>query len=366
MRSPFVLAAGLGLLLLVARPAPAQVKGSTTDTSPGSTAPPSEVEGKTLQQWTHDLKHKDPSVREYAIRAVTLFGPANGDVVTLLLERCLDRDTSPRVRAVMAFQVLELRKDDYDRVATAMARRLREDTETVVKYQAAVVLLRFGEYARPALDALVAGARYDPSSTRGAFEYRQICVLALIGAGHTSNGPDARATRALLGALEDTASRVRLEAVIGLGMMGRPTDKTLRELTARKLQIMTTDTDKSVAIWAHASLMQFEGTVTEAGVKAVAKGLSSTDMHLRLQSAKAIGSLGHKAVKAAPGLVEMLRSKDGGEVVMAIWALGQLGDPGEKATDALKELADAKDGDPYVKAVAKATLDKIKGKPEKK
>src|SRR5262245_10969041 len=102
MRIPGCLLAGLAWL----------AAASPVSADPKPTAPPSEVEGKTLNEWKAELKHPDPGNREYAIRAITLFGPASPEVVTLLLDRCLDRDMSPRVRAVQALGILELNKDD--------------------------------------------------------------------------------------------------------------------------------------------------------------------------------------------------------------------------------------------------------------
>jgi HEAT repeat protein len=354
MRSLLTLTTGLCLLL--PRPLAAQITGST--------APPAEVEGKTLAAWRHDLTSPDASTREQAIRAILLFGIPTSDLVTILLDRCRDKDTSPRVRAVMAFQVMSLRKDDYERIAVRMGEMLRSDPEVVVRYQAAVVLLRFGEYARPAV-ATLAFRTTDPQ----AFEVRHVCVMALSVAGRTANGPDPRASEALITASKDPTARVRLEAVMALGTMGRPMDSTLQGKIDRALRARLMDTDKSVAIWAHASQMLFEGKATDAGVKPVIKGLTDPDMHVRLQSAKAVGVLTYmdpKPTAAIPALIDMIRSKDHPEALAAIWALGQFGDPGAKAREALKDFVDGKDGEESVKEAARAALEKMKGiKPKK-
>jgi HEAT repeat protein len=363
MRTSRVLAAVLSLLVVVAPRASAQMIGTGKgDTTPSSPAPPSEIAGKSLSDWEHDLSDKDPSVREQAIRAIVLFGPPSSKVVDLLLNRTKDHDITPRVRAVMAFQVLDLRKEDYDRIVRRMGALVTNDPEVEVKYQAALTLLRFGEHARPALESLVMGC-----SENRALDVRHACVLALVGAGRTDKGPDLRATRALLHRLGRTngypvepAARVRLEAVIALGVMGRPADLATQQLVERSLIGMYNDPDKAVGVWAHASLMFYTGTVTDAGVKAVAKGLSHSEMRVRMQSARALGALGPKAFKAGSEMVPMLKSKDVGEVLMACWALSQLGDPGVKATDALKELAGSKNE--VIKQAAKAALEKLEGK----
>src|SRR5205823_3421076 len=113
-----------------------------------------EVDGKNLTQWMKDLGSGDASTREEAIRAVVLFpGPHAGELVTSLLTRCQDGDTSLRVRAVMALTVLEVRRDEIPRIVKAMGDRLTIDGQAIVRFHAALCLLRFGEDGRDAVGA---------------------------------------------------------------------------------------------------------------------------------------------------------------------------------------------------------------------
>ena len=73
----------------------------------------SEIGGRTFEQWKVDLKHSDPSVRSEAILAIALFGNAATEAIPLLLDRCLDRDASPRVKAVLALTVLEIPEREF-------------------------------------------------------------------------------------------------------------------------------------------------------------------------------------------------------------------------------------------------------------
>jgi HEAT repeat protein len=321
------------------------------------TAPPSEVAGRTLSQWMAELKHPDPSNREEAIRAITLFGPASSEVVTVLLDRCMDRDMSPKVRAVQALAVMELRKEDVPRVIEGLDRRLKEDTQVEVRYQAACALLRFGTGMRMALDGLCAGVQ------DSSWEVRHVCVLALPAAGQTDSGPDPRATRALLAGLRDGASKVRVDAAVGLGAMGKPANSVMLLEVERGLQATMTDRDRSVAVWSVVSLTLLDRPI-DGGLNLVGKALTHSDQRVRLHAARAAAVLGPKAIKhCVPGLLEMLKSRDPAEIVMACAALGEMGDPGEQASTALHDLIGDKNLDENLRKFAEETLKKIrKGK----
>jgi HEAT repeat protein len=91
--------------------------------------------------------------------------------------------------------------------------------------------------------------------------------------------------------------------------------------------------------------------------------MTNTDQRVRLHAARAAGVLGSKYLRITlPGLLDMLRSRELPEVVMACWALGEMGDPGEQAYKALKDLADNKDADDLVRAAAEEALKRLKKK----
>ena len=233
----------VGLLAFAPRSAEAVDPPKTTSTS--------EVEGKNLGHWVKDMSSGDASHREEAIRAVVLFpGPHSGDVVTGLITRCQDTDTSVRVRAAMALTILQVRGDEIPRIVKTMGERLTTDAQAIVRFHAAVCLLRFGEDSKDALTALMKGAE-DPAS----FEIRRLCLRVLENCGYMNvpkgqtPPPDPRVTSVALKCLSDPTSQVRLEAVITLGSMGLSGDASLRDRTKRALsQDMLLDPDKTVVI----------------------------------------------------------------------------------------------------------------------
>src|SRR5262249_10232640 len=132
--------------------------------------------------------------------------------------------------------------------------RLVEDSQAVVRYQAAVALTRYGDQAKPVINSLVRGC-----DDLSAWEIRRVAVNALSLAGRVENGPaDVRAVRAMYSRLSDQAFQVRLEAIMGLGYMGKCADAVLQTAVEQKLQLMTADRDKVTVIWAYVALMSLE------------------------------------------------------------------------------------------------------------
>lgn len=333
-------------------------------------ASPSDIEGKTLSQWLTELKHTDPSNREYAIRIIPLFGPATTEVVGALLDRCNERDPSLRVRAIMSFQYIDVPKQDTTRIVEVLARHAKDDTQLVVRYQAVISLLRFGDAAKAGMDAFIVGASYENSAS--AFEMRHACVSGIITVGRSQNGPpDVRATCALLSAIKDPAARVRQEAAMGLGSMGKPTDPQVLQAVEAVLHRAAGgptggDRDMIVRIWANVGLAILEKP-TDAEVKVIANATINTDPKVRFQAARAIGILGSKldgklTKAAAAPLVDLARGKEPLEICMACWALSELNDPGAEALKTLVDLKadDSVDKSGTVKAAAEEALKKIK------
>ena len=125
-----------------------------------------EVGGRPLSEWITDLKNIDPSVRERALRAIPLFGPPASQAVPTIMERCLDRDASPRVRAIGALGMLEISDKDVPKVVETLAKRISDDPQSAIKFQAMMTLSRFGiEEGKPAIPALVKMAE-DPTTWR--------------------------------------------------------------------------------------------------------------------------------------------------------------------------------------------------------
>jgi HEAT repeat protein len=326
---------------------------------------PSEIEGRNLDMWMDDLKDADPSVREKAIRAIVLFGHDATRAVPAIVDRCMmDPDASPRVRAVIALTVLEIAEKDRSKVIEALNRRLMEDDpQGIIRFHACLALTRYGDEAKAAIPGLVKAV-----SERSSFDTRRVAIVALrkIARDH-KNGPDPRATNALLGRLApdvEPAMEVKIEAMIGLGVMGRPADKALLTKVETTLEAYKNSSNDLLSIWAWYGLIAHEKTTEEKGLDGICKHAASRKVVTRVHTATALGTVGPKAKSHVGFLIKMLDDKDGEVFVAACTALAGIGEPGEKARKALTDLAEAKDDadpkpDPVRKAIAKMTLELI-------
>jgi HEAT repeat protein len=329
------------------------------------------IEGKEIEKWMDDTRSEDPSVRERAIRAIVHFGPRATIAVPYLLERCTDIEASPRLRAVMALTVVDIRDSDRNKVIDALAKRLEvnavtkqfEDPQGIVRYHAALALNRFGEEAKSAIPGLI-----NAVGDRSSFETRKAAISALRQiARDAKNGPDARATHALLERLVpgvEPAADVRLEAILSLGYMGRPADKGLLTKVEGTLKTCALGQHKPIAIWAIVSQMAL-GEITEEQLNKIQKFMTTTDVDTRIHGARALGSVGPKARKYVGLLIEMLNDKDYDTYAAGCVSLMSMGEPGSDAITALTKIAEATDEtdarfSPERKALAKAALEGIK------
>jgi HEAT repeat protein len=330
-RSGWPLAAA-GLLAIAV---PLHAQGPQADRpSPSISTPPAimEVGGKTLSQWMADLKHPDPSVRTQAIMSVVLFGETAQDAVPLIIDRCRDRDASPRVKAVLALGVMAVRDRDIPKVVDTLTRLLSEDRQAIVRYYAASALLRYGEHAQGAVGPLAHLVTEETSN----WEIRHMCVAALRHAGRDpKTGPDPRATRALVAAMSDPVEKVRLEAVVGLGAMGRPNDPTVLAVVVRALRAQHNSRDKALALWSHVSLMALDDKVADKSLQAIVKALHSPERDLRVQVLLALAAIGTRARSCVPDVLEAMDDKEPQVVAGACTALGRMGDSGARVTEAL-------------------------------
>ncbi len=320
---------------------------------------PTQVEGKALAQWVPELKNPDPSAREEGIRTVLLFGPPSSDVVTTLIERTTDRDCSPRVRAVMALSRVEFKsKEDLPRIIEALARRLNEDSQLVVRFHAAHGLARYGDHCQPVIHRLAVGADFTATPDLGCWEIRQPCVIALAKAGRVQDGPaDVRATAALAKALHDPAYAVRLEAITGLGFMGRTNDRAAQTLAETELMAIVRGPNKVLSIWATHTLLRIGHPNID--VNHIAKLLKDPDVRVRTDAARAIGMLPVKGKPFVPDLIGLLNDPDPSVVLVAIGALVAMAPDAQDALGPLGQLKNAKDGNELIKLAAGDAIERI-------
>jgi HEAT repeat protein len=366
--------------------------------------PPSinEVDGRGLDAWLDDLKEEDAGTRLEAVNAIMLFtGPHGSKVVDALLARAAEVDSSVRIRACIALTIMEFEKGEIPKIVKAMGQRLHYpdlpldkgiEPQSIVRFHAATCLYRYGDQAQPAIPNLAKFGCKDPSS----YETRRLCLKVLEAAGYSKDGPDTRAIEAMLSCAEirfEKTATVRVEAIIGLGSLGRTKDQMLNSKVDDVLKLATKDKFEMVAIWAYVSQMALD-KVNDDGVKKIISHFKSTNRRARREAINAIALLNDKAKIAIPALIEQLNDRDSSIVISACAAIGYMGAAGKPAVPALidrlsdknlnvvvasctalamigkeataaleplKALTDQKDVNPFVKAYAEGTIKAIKG-----
>jgi HEAT repeat protein len=392
MRRSAILATALvGVLaaLASARPIPPSSKSNPPSTTP-STSPkePPTFNGKTLKQWKAQLIDKDASKRVEAILAVLNFGEAASECVPLLIARTTDYDASPRVKAVIALRFIHIDKNDkHDKndnrdkrdkrgkrdkrdkrkvgeasvirrkVIEALVNRIRfpsalsptsGEPQAIVRFEAIRTLMRFYPDAdlwpSTAIPTLATAATKDMAT----WEIRQHAMALMWRAAGTSKaGPNKTVVDALLQGIRDANFQVRLEAVMGLGGMGHPSDPALL-LQIRKALIAcindggTSARSTILHIWAYTALVAL-ADLDDRGREPHLRGISAYlnkkyDPEVRSHAAQALGALGKQAKSQVPVLLGQLGDKQPFAVQGAVGALVAIGDKGPPVIAGLKSL----------------------------
>ena len=331
---------------------------------------PDTVAGKTLEQWIKELKHADPSVRENAVRTLHLFGPRASKAIPDIIHMTgSDYDVSLRVNGCIALMTLEIDKKDEAAAVQALVKQLTDNPQAVVRLHAAMALGRFKEGAKAAIPGLIAATR-----DRGSWEIRKAAVGSLARVSKDKvTGPDPRATAALLDALKDYGAKVRLEAVMALGSMGKPASEMTRQTVMRALQNELRDRDPTIGVWCYVGMMALD-RMADTYLAEIIKFLKKGDVPTRTHAARALGMVGPEVKKQMPrkkvdelvtALVSALKDPEASVAEMAAWSLGESAqsfDPGDEATSVLTELTKNEKLDGSVKVMAFAALESIKGK----
>jgi HEAT repeat protein len=351
MRIAFALTIlALGLLTGVAAGQRGGIKGTSSSKSGSTKGFPTKDKdkppfgGKTLEQWKRELKSDDPSKRTMAILAIMNFGEQAADLVSALIERLHDPDVSPRAKALLALRTIGIHANDVEKVVVAVSKRISPqfESQAVIRYEATVTLQRFLVDAAPAIPNLVIG-----TIDRSSWEIRHQCVSLLWRVGmEGKNGPDERAVGALLDVLHTPyqSYHVRLEALQGLTMMGRPAGQSMLTRALRTLGQVSLSPNSVYALWAFAAQVSMtEGTASEPSLRALSKYLQSKSLEVRAQAAQALGSLGKRAKSRVPVLLVMLKDKEAVAVQGACIALSRIGDTSERVVDGLLEVLEHPD-----------------------
>lgn len=312
MRILFVFLVGLFLLDTPS----ARAQESKEKEKEPANIPPAEIGGRSIEQWIKDIHSKDRSKGETAIQTVLLFGPDRAAEALPVLIGELKRhtsfvtvDVSIRVNATMAIgAILSAAKDPDPEVvkdAILVLNRMLGDNQEIVKYRAAEALGRLGPAAKSSIPLLLAALR-DPNT----WKTRQAAATALGFVALDKNEPPLTVTEALLRALNDPASQVRIAVLQALPNLAHSANER------KKAQILgaingkaQTDPEASVRIWAHMGAMITVGKVTDEHVSAIAGMLRGNDVGGRIQAAQALARIGQPAKMAVPRLIAGLKDK---------------------------------------------------------
>lgn len=324
---------------------------------------PSEVAGRTFDQWKADLKHPDPSVRSEAILTLLQFGAPSSEVIQLLIDRSHDRDASPRVKAIILLTMLEVPKKDVPAVVKALVQRLADDSQSIIRYQAAVALDRFAD--EPSAKIAI-GPLLKCSEDAATWEIRKLAVALLRRVGQDPTlGPEYRISQALINAARDPTAGVRLEVAMSMGALGRPADTVMWATTEKVLQGLARDRDPVVGLWANVSLQCLADNFSEERLHAIAVYLRSPQQRMRVQAARAIGVMGTKASSAVPDLLKALDDKDSEVVFEACNALAGARDVSPKVMTALTDLSKRENAGKAVRDLAARTIEELNKPPKK-
>lgn len=330
------------------------------------------INGKTLPQWVKEIKNPDPSLSETAIRMVTLFPDAAPDAADALVDALHFTDASLRVNAALAFTLIGVDERHAPKVVAALAQRVSEDNQAIVRFHAAIALGRIGDGYRSAIPALAYRC-----TDQSSWEIRRAAAFALGKAGKSMGatagaGMDMRAAHALIqlcaGGYPDRCAQVRLTAVQALGSLGIPGAPNDKAAIVVALKRALKDRYKPVVIWAHVGLMA-DGEPVEDHMRAILaymKGREGKDFEAHLEAIRALGTMGAKAKSAVPQLTDELDGPEPALVMAACWALGEMKGEATSAVPALEQLKAKKGTLDEVRTQAGDAIDRISGKTTRK
>jgi HEAT repeat protein len=351
-RAPIVLL----ILLFNVLPVAAQPVRPAVNTNP-------EFNGKTLDQWTKEIEDVDPSIREHAIKIVSLMGPAARKASPALIRQIRsENDLSPMTNAIIAIGVILPDDPKQQKDAIAALIPMLGSAQGIVRFQAATALGNFGPPARNAIERLTVTLR-DAAS----WEIRKASAYALGRCGYNDkNYPDIKALMALNQKVDDSCKEVRIEALQGLINLGPPEQQQERQqLKDHFEKRIKTDKDKYAGIWVRVALMRIDDkAINDTNLKFIAAFLKTNDPPgINADSARALGAIGSPARVTVPDLINALKDKDISLVAWSAWALGRMGPDAKAALPGLQELLLT--ADPSIKAAAQDAINNINSPPKR-
>jgi HEAT repeat protein len=327
--------------------------------------------GKTLFEWTEDLKNPDPSVRERAIANLKFYGKEAYIAVPHILKALKDSDTSLRVNAVISLGFIGMDAKDRTEGIRLIIDLLRRDPQEIVRFQAARTLGRLASAAQmtysdcaAAVPILATGLLRE----RTNWEIRAACAFALGSVGWDTNGPDPRAVTALIQALrtKEPSAETRVQELVALVIFGAAVNnqaKTLEQTTLMELLRSRQAQPDAVVIWAHMAMLRLTKG-SEEHLQGISKFLKSNKADVREHAARALATLGlfNPPIPANSRIDDMVEALDNPKEVsnVQIWLLAALSKFGTEAKRALPQVEKlASNPDEGVKKAAIEARDNI-------
>jgi HEAT repeat protein len=313
------------------------------------------LRGKSLGQWVEEIKSRDPSVAETAMKAVAKYGKDAQDTAGPALiarlakgdEKYDNRDPAVRCNAALAISAIGLPTKERKK-GTYLLRRLLTDDEPLVRLFAVMALGKIG--ACPETKPAIQPIRRLVLDKYSSWQTRQAAAYTLGEIAYEKEPSPAELLRnieTLVVASNERAEpsgRVREEAIHALLRLGPPKEDKIKakELDWLRRSIKR-DPDKRVVVWAHVAMMQLglEDDLKKRytpHLEAIAKLLADPDWEVKVEASQALGGLGRVSIqdklgelqkallKVAPGkLTDALREEDADVATAVATALADIG-----------------------------------------
>jgi HEAT repeat protein len=334
---------------------------------------PTDINGKGINDVMRDMESTDPTIREFAVNTLLLFGPpTQKENVSKLLVKRMRVETDPGVkfavfRAVgqIPFENENDTKEVLRLLANVVDTATARDGGAAGRLHAVQTIAMFGPKGEPCITALTGQAVGDT-----AYETRRCIAQALGRVGlNEKSGPNMKALTKLADHFaSDPSAAVRMEALQSLLLLGppwaevhKPDDKTMPKIDTKSAEVIiksmklrvgdpkakTTglEKDKQVEIWARLVLMAFDPKeINDDNLDAIAKYLTGAEPGVRVQALQAMGLLGEKASRKLTDVVRLMEEKEApvAQTVAAVQVLMAMGAGAKPAVPNLKKMLDEK------------------------
>lgn len=365
---------------------------------PKKVAYPTEIDGKSLQDWLKETRSPDPAVRETACRVVPGFGPtAREPAIKDMVRLITDEDSGVRMAALGTVGAMLFEEKENQTQVFAALRSLVSKTFNGApgRFYATKALTAYGTDAGTQANVEL----LDSIKMDAWWETRKAVATALgVVGGPVYDDPPKKdpatgnlvpkrpasetAQKALRYMMEnDKSAAVRLEAVFGLITHGPPAFTTTADYlkamrptfdaAAGRLSGQTPEgkkvgkeSDDAVRVWLYVLQMMLDDRVIKDTMPKVAEFLQNSSLVVRAQALNALASLGPQAEPVLPQVRDCLTLYKDQPVLMAavfrvLTAMGKNVAAGV-IPDLERFVSEAKDDE--LKKLATETITALSGK----